>query len=64
MRANACPGFMGVMSRALGLSGARVGSSGSAGCALEVMTGVFSHFQHPRQNSPLFLGFETMEITF
>ena len=62
MRANACPGFMGVMSQALGLSAARVGSSGSAGCALEMMTGVFTHFQHPRQNSPFFGGFETMKI--
>ena len=62
MRANACPGFMGVMSQARGLSGARVGSWGSAGCALEMMTGVLTHFQHPRHNSPLFLGFETMKI--
>ena len=62
MRASACPRFMGVMSQARGLSAARVGSSGSAGCALEMMTGVFTHFQHPRQNSPLFLGFETMKI--
>ena len=62
MRASSCPGFMGVMSQALSLSAARVGSSGSARCALEMRTGVFTHFQHPRQNSPLFLGFETMKI--